>query len=114
MLCLLTPLGVGGLVSYVGGGEGVSRGQSRGVAWVFCTSLYLVFWAEGMLSYPAFVSDPLLLLHAEDVRDSGSIPGFGRSPGGEHGNPLQYSCLKIPWTEELGGPQSSEWTGLND
>ena len=62
--CLLTPLGVGGLVSYVGGGEGVSRGRSRGVAWVFCTSLYLVFWAEGMLSYPAFVSDPLLLLQA--------------------------------------------------
>ena len=28
--------------------------------------------------------------------DLGSIPGWGRSPGGEHGNPLQYSCLKIP------------------
>ena len=25
--------------------------------------------------------------------DTGSIPGSGRSPGGEHGNPLQYSCL---------------------
>ena len=24
----------------------------------------------------------------------GSIPGLGRSPGGEHGNPLQYSCLE--------------------
>ena len=34
--------------------------------------------------------------NAEDVRDSGSIPGFGRSPGGEHGNPLQYSCLENP------------------
>ena len=29
---------------------------------------------------------------AGDVRDVGSIPGLGRSPGGEHGNPLQYSC----------------------
>ena len=31
--------------------------------------------------------------NAEDVRDMGSIPGSGRSPGGGHGNPLQYSCL---------------------
>ena len=28
-----------------------------------------------------------------DVRDVGSIPGLGRSPGEGHGNPLQYSCL---------------------
>ena len=27
-----------------------------------------------------------------DVRDTGSIPGLGKSPGGGHGNPLQYSC----------------------
>ena len=32
---------------------------------------------------------------AEDVRDVGSIPGTGRSPGGGHGNPLQYSCLDM-------------------
>ena len=31
-----------------------------------------------------------------DVRDVGSIPGWGRSPGGGHGNPLQYSCLENP------------------
>ena len=30
------------------------------------------------------------------LRDAGSIPGSGRSPGGEHGNPLQYSCLGNP------------------
>ena len=29
-----------------------------------------------------------------DSRDMGSIPGSGRSPGGGHGNPLQYSCLE--------------------
>ena len=34
--------------------------------------------------------------NAEDVRDSGSIPGSGRSPAGGHGNPLQYSCLQKP------------------
>ena len=39
--------------------------------------------------------------------DLGSIPGLGRSPGGGHGNPLQYSCLENPlWTEEPGGLQS--------
>ena len=34
--------------------------------------------------------------NAGDVRDRGSIPGLGRSPGGGHGNPLQYSCLENP------------------
>ena len=31
-----------------------------------------------------------------DIKDLGSIPGLGRSPGGGHGNPLQYSCLENP------------------
>ena len=31
---------------------------------------------------------------AGDIRDSGSIPGSGRPPGGGHGNPLQSSCLE--------------------
>ena len=34
--------------------------------------------------------------NARDRRDPGSILGSGRSPGGGHGNPLQYSCLKNP------------------
>ena len=33
---------------------------------------------------------------AGDVRDTGSIPGSGRSPGVANGNPLQYSCLENP------------------
>ena len=33
---------------------------------------------------------------AGNARDAGSIPGLGRSPGGEHGNPLQHSRLKSP------------------
>ena len=32
--------------------------------------------------------------------------GLGRCPGGGHGNPLQYSCLENPWTEEPGRLQS--------
>ena len=34
------------------------------------------------------------------------IPGLGRSPGEGNGNPLQYSCLENPWTEEPGGLQT--------
>ena len=33
---------------------------------------------------------------AGDIGDLGLIPGSGRSPGGGHGNPLQYSCLENP------------------
>ena len=32
--------------------------------------------------------------NAGDMRDIGSIPRLGGSPGGGHGNPLQYSCLE--------------------
>ena len=32
--------------------------------------------------------------------DPGSIPGSGRSSGGGHGNPLQYSCLENPMDRE--------------
>ena len=37
-----------------------------------------------------------LPVNTGDIRDAGSIPGLGRSPGGGHGNPLQYSCLENP------------------
>ena len=43
---------------------------------------------------------------AYNVGDPGSIPGLGRSPGEGNGTPLQYSCWKIPWTEEPGRLQS--------
>ena len=33
---------------------------------------------------------------AGDIRDMGSISGLGRSPGGGHGNPVQYSCVENP------------------
>ena len=34
--------------------------------------------------------------NAGEVRGTGSIPGSGRCPGGENGNPLQYPCLGDP------------------
>ena len=49
---------------------------------------------------------------AEDTGDVGSVPGPGRSPGGGHGNPLQYSCLENPmdrgarWAVVLGATKS--------
>ena len=46
---------------------------------------------------PGYLTDPGIE-HASpcNAGDLGSIPGLGRSPGGEHGNPLQYSCLENP------------------
>ena len=37
--------------------------------------------------------------NAQDVRDMVSVPGWGRYPGGGHGNTLQHSCLENPWEE---------------
>ena len=34
--------------------------------------------------------------NAGDIRDEVLMPGLGRSPGGGHGHPLQYSCLENP------------------
>ena len=56
--------------------------------------------------------------NAGDRGDAGSIPGLGRSPGGEHGDPLQYFCLENPvdrgawWTIVHGVTKS--WTLLSD
>ena len=41
----------------------------------------------------------------QDTRDTGLIPGLGRSPGEGNGNPLQYSCLENPMDKEHGGLQ---------
>ena len=47
--------------------------------------------------------------NAGDVRDLGSIPGLGRSPGEGHGHPLQYSCLDNPHGQKsLAGPMGSQ------
>ena len=56
------------------------------------------------------VKEPLAM--QETQADAGSIPGSGRSPGGGHGNPLQYACLENPrgrgawWAAVYGVAQS--------
>ena len=55
---------------------------------------------------------------AADVRDTDSIPGSERSPGGGHGNRLQYSCLENPmdrgaWWATVHRVVKS-WTRLSD
>ena len=53
-----------------------------------------------------------------NVGDLGSIPGLGRSPGEENGNPLQYSCLENPmvrgaWGATVHGVKKT-WTQLSE
>ena len=52
--------------------------------------------------------------HRLDIRDSSSLPGSGRSPGGEYGNPLQYSCLENPMDRGEAEIHTvvQSWTGL--
>ena len=53
--------------------------------------------------------------NAEDVKEVGSIPGLGRSPGGGHGSLLQHSCLENPtdsgawWAAVHGIAMSQTW-----
>ena len=57
---------------------------------VMCICLYMCIWINGLRWW---LSGKDSTCHA---RDQGLIPGLGQSPGGGHGNPLQYSCLENP------------------
>ena len=56
--------------------------------------LYLKYVQFGASQVALVVKNPPA--NTGDIRDWGSIPGSGRSPGGGPGNPLQYSCLENP------------------
>ena len=53
------------------------------------------------------------------VRSPGPIPGAGRSPGEENGNPLQYSCLEnsmgggVWWATVHGEEELNKWKGIS-
>ena len=60
---------------------------------------YLVIAYKGKESekewaFQASLAVKSLAANAGDARDMGSIPGWGRSPGGGRGNPLQFSCME--------------------
>ena len=65
-----------------------------------------------------FPGGPVVKNPPANAGDSGSIPGWGRSPGEGNGNPLQYSCLGNPmdrrdWGATVIGSQKS-WTQLSN
>ena len=70
--------------------------------------MYTHYWA-----YQMELMVKNLPANAEDVEDVGSILGSGKFLGGEHGNPLQNSCLENPmgrgawWATVLGVAESN-------
>ena len=78
---------------------------SPGLSWdsflVESALTYICYWAsQGVL----VVRNPPA--NAGNIRARGLIPGLGNSPGGGRGNHSSILAWRIPWTEELGGPQS--------
>ena len=91
----------------VGGGQ-----HSRGKVWTlhgYCSFSIRVGHAE---SFPGGSDGKESV---SNVGDLGLIPGIRRSPGGGHGNPLQYSCLENPhgqgvWQATVHGVAESDMT----
>ena len=68
-------------------------------------------------SIMGFLGGPMVKNPPANAGDVGLIPGWGRSPGGGNGNPLQYSCLENPmdrgvWWVTVHGVMKS-WTWLS-
>ena len=88
--------------------------------WIFKNNFYKAFekyydfLTYNMSDMTQWVKNPPA--NAGDIRDVGSIPRLGRSPGEGNSNPVQYSCLGNPmdrgawWTTAHGVAKS--WTGL--
>ena len=78
-----------------GSGEGPLTAGLKG--WIFRPlQAYFIYYRTSGAGLPRWLSGKDSTCNAGDVRDTGLIPGLGRSPGGEHDNPLQYSCLGNP------------------
>ena len=70
---------------------------------------FLIFW-DSLYGIGIVVNSPV---NSGNVRDVGSTPGSGRSPGGGHSSPLQFSCLGIPmdrgaWRATIHGVAKSQ------
>ena len=79
---------------------------------------YISFKYARYVGFPGGSVVKNLPANAGDTRDTGLIPGSGRCPEVENGNPLQYSCLENPvdkgaWQVTVRGVAKS-WTKLSD
>ena len=72
----------------------VTKGKEGDKNWEIGVDIYTLLYIKGASQVVLGVKN--LPADAGDLRDLGLIPGPGRSPGGGHGNPLQYSCLENP------------------
>ena len=85
------------------------RPSSRFVVRINSNEIPFIQWYQGLWAYQVVLVVKNPPANAGDKRNTGSIPESGRSPGGGHGNPLQYSCLENPMDREACqavGPQS--------
>ena len=78
---------------------GLSCGKRKGIPHSVMGDLFKEGWQVVLV-----VKNPSA--KAGDIRDTGLIPGLGRSPGGGHGIPLQDSCLENPMDGVAGSLQS--------
>ena len=81
--------------------QGIFLTQELSQGFLHCRQIFLPVELPGTLTVQHRASQVALVVknphaHAGDVRDRGLISGSGRSPGGGHGNPLQYSYLENP------------------
>ena len=87
------------------------------VLYRFLLVIYFVYSSMCVLGLPRWLSGKESAWNARDTGGTGLIPGSGRSLGGGHGNPLQYSCLENPmdrgaWRATVHGVTKS-WTQPN-
>jgi len=59
--------------------------------------------------FPGGTSGKAPAVNAGDLKDTGLISGWGRSPGGRHRNPFQYSCLENPMARGVWWATYSPW-----
>ena len=75
---------INGIIQYLSFGVWLTSQHSI----FFFIIIFLIYWSIVDKNLPSNAGDL--------IRDAGLIPGLERSPGGGHGNLLQYSCLKNP------------------
>ena len=84
---------------------GFSSGSDK--SFEFSKSQTQTFLCKHFFGLPCWLSGKESACSSRSTGNTGSIPGSGRSPEGEHGNPLQYSCLEsLHGQRSLGGYSS--------